>query len=475
MAPLEEQHGVSRRRVLAGTAGLTGLALAACAPGGATGGSGDAKPSARTEPIRFSFMSWRPNAMDRFEKKWKQWAEPRKITIEIEKIANSNDRNTQLTARLAADQAPDATDSHSDTDFVRCEAGHFKVLDQLLARDKISQDKGYGLTYAEKWRGKTYQLAYWVEPFGIYYNKSMFQKKGIPDPWAKSNNPGTWTFEEMVDAARRATSPADNEWGLDWGIGYHDIGPLIWSQGGTHYNYDPFGWTLEHPASVQAHTWMADWFGKTKYNIAGTPARTQMMEPWGGRALDNNGMTPFANGKVAIHYRSINDWSRMFPVVKDQFQWDILPIPSFSGKPGASWTAGHPVNMWSKTKHPDDVWEFLKFLIGDDFQKFMSEEQVLVPAKVDHQTNFYRSPSVQPHQHAKVMADVFKKPHGIAWRNFKSADNNTVYTEFRNKMYNGELSIPNGLKEANARLNLDNEWGGGENPFKGLKLPIQPK
>ena len=157
--------------MIAATAGLAGAALAACGPTGGAGG--DAKPSQRTEPISISFMSWRPNAMDRFEKTWAEWASPRKITINIEKIANSGDRNTQLTARLAADQAPDATDSHSDADFARCEAGNFQVLDQLMARDKISQDKGYGLTYAEKWRGKTYQLAYWVEPFGIYYNKTM--------------------------------------------------------------------------------------------------------------------------------------------------------------------------------------------------------------------------------------------------------------------------------------------------------------
>jgi len=467
--------GKTRRGVLGAGAGLAGAVLAACAPGAGGGGAGETQSSKRTQPITMSFMSWRPNAMDRFEKKWKEWAEPRKITIEIEKVANSTDRNTQLTTRLAADQAPDATDSHSDADFPRCEQGHFKVLDQLMARDKVTQDKGYGLTYAEKWRGKTYQLSYWVEPFGIYYNKTIFQKKGIPDPWEKKDKPGEWTFEEMVDAARRATNHAADEWGLDWGIGYHDIGPLIWTQGGTHYNYDPYGWTLDSPASVQAHTWMADWFSKSRYNIAGTPERTRMMEPWGGKALDAAGMTPFAYGKVAIHYRSVNDWSRMFPVVKDQFQWDMMPLPTMGGKAGASWTAGHPVNMWNKTKNPDDVWDFLKFLIGDDFQKFMSQEQVLVPAKVDHQANFYRAPSVQPHQHAKVFTDVFKKPHGIAWRNFKSAENGTVYNEFRNKIYSGELGLTNGLKEASARMNLDNEWGGGENPFKGLKLPIVPK
>ena len=467
--------GTTRRALLGSTAaGLSGAALAAC---GATGAGSDPKPTTRTTPITIRFMSWRPNAMDRFEKKWNEWAAPRKITIQIDKIGGSNpsgDRNTLLTTQLAAGQGPDATDSHSDTEFARIDSGQILALDSLMARDKINQDKGYALTYAEKWKGKTYQLAYWVEPFGIYYNKSMFQKKGIPDPWEKRDKPGEWTLEEMLDAARRATSPATDEWGLDWGRGPHDIAPLVWSQGGTHYNYDPLGWTLDSPASVQAHQWMADWWGKNKWNVNG-PERTRMMQGYPGALDVAGGSTPFALGKVAVHFRSVNDWSRMFPVVKDQFQWDMLPVPTINGKVGASWTAGHPVNVIATTKYQDDVWDFMKFIIGDDFQKFMSEEQVLVPAKLDVQPRFYRAPSVQPHQHAKVFADVFKKPHGPSWRHPKAPDHNTAYNEFRDKLYTGELPVANALKEANTRINNLMDLGTGENPFKGLKLPIVPR
>jgi multiple sugar transport system substrate-binding protein len=472
---MQSGNGVSRRGLIGSAgAGLVGVALAAC--GGAPAG-GDGQASQNAKPVTMSFMSWRPIAMDRFEKKWTEWGTPRKITINIERIANSGDRDTQLTARLAADQAPDATDSNSGTDFARCEAGHFMVLDKLMSRDKVSQEKDYGLTYAEKWRSKTYQLSYWVEPYGIYYNKTMFKKKGIPDPWEKKDKPGEWTLEEMTEAARRATDPANDEWGLDWSRGYDQggIGSFIWSQGSTHYNYDPMGWTLDNPASIQAHQWMVDWWAKNKWNIDG-PEKTRMMQPWGGKALDTaGGMTPFANGKVAIHYRSVNDWARMWPVVKDQFEWDVLPMPSVNGKVGAVGTAGHPVNMWSKTKNPDQVWEFLKFLIGDDFQAFMSQEQILVPAKLSHQNKFFRPPPQYPYQHATVFPTVFKKPVGTIWRNFRSAEDGTVYNEYRDKIYKGELSVQNGLKEATARLNNQIEWGGGENPFKGLKLPIAPK
>jgi multiple sugar transport system substrate-binding protein len=466
----------TRRALLAGGVGLAGAVVAACeAPAGSGGGS-QGSGTTRTQPITLQFMSWRPNAMDRFQNKWREWGEPRKISFEIDKIAGSGDRNTKLTASLAADQAPDVTDSVSDSDFKLYQSGFMLELDKYLSRDKLSQEKGdWGLTYAEKWRGKTYALSYWVEPFGIYYNKTMFQKLGIPDPWQKRDKPGEWTLEEMLDAARRATNPSTNDWGLDWATGYHDIGPLIWTQGVTHYDYDQMKWQLDIPASVQAHTWMMDWVKKTRWNISGNPERGEMMAPWGGRALDNAGMTPFANGKVAIHYRSVNDWSRMWPVIKDQFDWDMMPQPSINGKTGASWTAGHPVNAWAKTKHPDDVWEFLKFLIMDDFQNFMGQEQILVPAKLSAQAKFFRPPAQYPNQHPQVFSNVFKRPHGIAWRHFEAGKNGTVYSEFRDKIYSGELAMGNGLKEASARMTADIDYGGGEPPFKGLKLPIQPK
>ncbi len=431
------------------------------------------RPTARANPVTIRFMSWRPNAMDRFEKKWKEWGDANKVVIEIERVPNVNDRNAKLVAGFVADQAPDVTDSHSDVEYKYYESGFIMQLDQLMARDKISQDKGYAMTYAERWRSKTFALAYWVEPFGIYYNKTMFKKKGIADPWEKKDKPGEWTLDEMLDACRKATNRAEDEWGMDWGYGYHDIGPFIWSQGETHYDYETMKWQLENPASVTAHGWMLDWRMKSKWNIAG-PEKTRMMEPWGQRALDNNGMTPFANGKVAVHYRSVNDWSRMWPVVKDQFDWDMLPMPSVNGKPGASWTAGHPVDAWSKTKNPDAVWDFLKFLIGDDFQTFLSQEQVLVPAKLDAQTKFFRAPSVQPTQHATVFSEVFKRPHGITWRHFKGGENSTVYGAEIAKIYDGSVPLSQGLKDLSARLQLDVDWGGGDPPFKGLKLPIRP-
>ena len=349
-------------------------------------------------------------------------------------------------------------------------------LDKYLARDKLSQEKGdWGLTYAEKWRGKTYALAYWVEPFGIYYNKTMFQKLASPTPGRSGTSRGSgrwrrcWTPRGGQPPRRRTSGawtgpPATTR-----------SGTLIWTQGVTHFDYDLMKWQLDIPASVQAHTWMMDWVKKTRWNISGNPERGEMMAPWGGRALDNSWDDTFRQ-RQGGHPLPLGE--RLEPDVaggQGPVRLGHDAQPSINGKTGASWTAGHPVNAWAKTKHPDDVWEFLKFLIMDDFQNFMGQEQILVPSKLSAQAQVLPAPGAVPQSAPQVFSDVFKRPHGIYMRHFEAGKNGTVYNEFRDKIFSGELGMGNGLKEASARMTQDIDFGGGEPPFKGLKMPIQPK
>lgn len=466
---------LSRRTLLAGTV-VTGVLSACRAREGAAPSAGQTagQPQGRTQPIELRFMSWRPNAMDRFEKKWAEWGEKHKVNITIERNNNSGEQLTKITAMFASDTGPDIWDTVSNNDMKFYDAGFVLQLDSYISRDKLNLEKDWALTGIEKWRNKWYALPYWVEPFAIYYNKTIFEKKGIQDPWERSTNRGDWTLEEMVEIARRCTDPAENQWGLHWSYtGYHDIGPFIWTRGASHFDLDQMKWQLDIPESVAAHQDMLDWLTKLKINLP-NEVRTEMMAPWGGRALDAGGMTPFALGKVAIHYRSVNDWSRMWPVVRDSFQWDMMPVPRIGGRPGAAWTAGHPVAGYSKTKYPEDVWAFMKWMIMDEFQSFMAEERILVPAKKDHQPRFFRPPDMYPYQHAQVFADVFKRPYGIYIRHYGATEDSAIYSREVQKIYRGEISVVAGLKQMTELMNQVVNWGGGDPPFKGMKMPVQP-
>ena len=44
-----------------------------------------------------------------------------------------------------------------------------------------------------------------------------------------------------------------------------------------------------------------------------------------------------------------------------------------------------------------------------------------------------------------------------------------------NRIFSGEVALQGGLRELERLLNQDIDYGGGENPFKGIRWPIQPK
>lgn len=470
----DSSHRIARRAVVAG--GLATIGVVAMACGASDGGQASA-PSKR--PIKLSFLSWRPIAMEQFAPAWQDYGKKQNVTFDID--PGGDGAQTKLITMFASDTAPDLFDANTGTLPKMYDTGFVLQLDKYLSRDRVNLDKEWALIGIERWRQKTYGVPYWVEPHSIYYNKTLFRQRGVPDPWEKAQNKGDWTMEEMVEAARKINDPGSDTWGLQWGMGdYHGIGPLVWTQGVSHLQYDPkIEFKLQLPEYVDAVTWSIDWMMRQKFNItAPTPeagaARDRIQ---GGRpAVDRpGGFNLFASGKVGIHWRSVNDWRRMWPMIGTGFEWDMLPVPSIKGKPGASWSAAHPVCAWSKTKEPDASWGFMRWLIGDEFQGFLAENQFLVPAKKNHQTRFFRPPEQYKYQHPQVFANVYKRPYGILWSHYNAGQNGTVYGAEMGKIIKGEVAVSGGLKELERLLNQDIEFGGGENPFKGIRWPLQPK
>jgi ABC-type glycerol-3-phosphate transport system substrate-binding protein len=133
------------------------------------------------------------------------------------------------------------------------------------------------------------------------------------------------------------------------------------------------------------------------------------------------------------------------------------------------------VAAWSKTKHPDAVWAFSKWLIQDEFQGFLAENQFLVPAKKSQQAKFFRAPSQYPYQHPQVFANTYKRPYGIFFSHYRANDNAATWGREMPKIITGEVAQVSGLRELERLLNQEIDYGGGENPFKGVRWPVQPK
>ena len=90
----------------------------------------------------------------------------------------------------------------------------------LTAPDLVESDfSTAGLQYAKNDKGRMLSLPWSVDYFILYYNKEMFQKKGIVVPK---------TFDEMVAAAEKLTDPKEGTFGFV-GRGLRNANMTLWT------------------------------------------------------------------------------------------------------------------------------------------------------------------------------------------------------------------------------------------------------
>ena len=197
----------------------------------------------------------------------------------------------------------------------------------------------------------------------MFYNKKMFQAKGIPLPSKNPDEP--WTWDQVLDAAKKINDPANGIFGIDPAQGFGNAGgtayfkyPIIWQLGGEIMS--PDGKTskgfLDSPQTKKAVQFFSDLYNKDKVSALEYPP------------------DPFPNGKLGITIDgswSLANLKEKFPNFKLGEDYDIAPLPKGTAQAVAngSWALG----ISSKSKHPDEAWKFVNWVTGEEGQKRMPE------------------------------------------------------------------------------------------------------
>ena len=184
-----------RRRTLLAT-----IAAAALATGAVSACSSDGGGSSNTITVAYeNFGSF--TQMNQLMKKVKaeyEKANP-KMTVKLEPIqADENDYYTKLDLmNRSASTAPDVL--YEDTFLVNSDisAGYLKPIDQYLDKWKDwSQFSATAKSAGKGQDGKTYGVPMGTDTRGLYYNKQIFAKAGLPTNW----QPKSWN--DILTAAR---------------------------------------------------------------------------------------------------------------------------------------------------------------------------------------------------------------------------------------------------------------------------------
>ena len=187
-----------------------------------------------------------------------------------------------------------------------------------------------------------------VYPKGIAYNKTLFEKHGVPLPHKE------WTQSDFLQAAQALTIGKGNSkiWGMNNSFGSilpYDVPTLY---GGMIFDYSSGKMTATDPRVVSALQFLQDLIWK--YKVMPNSAESQSLQ--GG----------FITGQFAMDIYAGYDMQSWEEEIGTNFKWGIVPYP----KEWAGTYQNNNVAVSAQAPNKEAAWDFARFISTDpDAQK----------------------------------------------------------------------------------------------------------
>ncbi|AJY77476.1 ABC transporter substrate-binding protein [Paenibacillus beijingensis] len=344
---------------------LVGGLLAGCSGNGnnsgASGGTEGASGEKAEKKVTLTF--WRNSGNDAensaYDKLVASFMEKYpNIKVEMSPIPYS-DYDTKLRTSIASGNPPDimAIDAPNMASYAH--AGALKPLTSYFQADGDLQDIPESTINTYTYNKEIYMSPLTESSIALFYNKKLFEEKGIPLPSKNPEEP--WTWDQVLDAAKKINDPGKGIFGIDPAQGFNNAGatayfkyPIVWQFGGEVMS--PDGTTskgyLDSPETKKALQFFSDLYNTEKVSALEYPP------------------DPFPNGKLGITVDgswSLSYLTEKFPNFKLGVDYDIAPLPKGTRQAVAngSWALG----ISAKSKNPDEAWKFVNWVTSAEGQK----------------------------------------------------------------------------------------------------------
>lgn len=292
--------------------------------------------------------------------------------IEVTYVPQSDDVDVRLLAQMVAGDAPDLMFGCCTWFPILAQRGqlldlssYISDLDQSIIDD--FNPAQYNAFFLED--GTQYALPKYQGALALYYNKDLFDEYGVEYPPAEG-----WTLDEYQAAMEQLTIDTDedgtpNIYGSMIDVVSEDrVQMYINNHGGHIVNPDDnTDCMLDEPEAQAGLQWLYDRMQTDK--IMAT-------------ALDVGNVgtqAAFINGQVAM----VEDgsWALKNILENANFRVGIAPFPAGpEGRVTLATTDAY--GIWTNTEHPDEAWELMKFLLGEEYVLAQAEAQFLQPARL---------------------------------------------------------------------------------------------
>jgi multiple sugar transport system substrate-binding protein len=285
------------------------------------------------------------------------------ITVKVE-VADWNSYWDKLRITTAGGDAPDifAMDAPIYPDWQA--RGALLDLTPYLSAEAGVLDGVYpGPLKAYQLEAGTFGLPRDFQTIVLYYNKAMFDAAGIAYP------DDSWTLEDFRTAAKALTLDTNGDGTTDqWGVSTEllDMEPAwaaaVYGYGGAPISDDYSKTLLAEGPAADAWTFLSG-----MYLEDGSIMKEEDLESYGWDG--------FLAGVAAMTFSG--HW--VIPAYQElAFDWDVAPYPAGpAGRATLVNSAGIVIS--STTEHPDEAFEFVKFVISEAGQSKLTELGFAIP------------------------------------------------------------------------------------------------
>ncbi|MBD0378778.1 ABC transporter substrate-binding protein [Paenibacillus sedimenti] len=286
------------------------------------------------------------------------------VSVEIMTIPGT-DYQQKLSVMMASRTAPDVIWLMERAIPQFMNAGQLEDISSIKSDSAYKADDLIPSTLELVSQGeKLYGIPFSTPPNMIYYNKKLFQEKGLKTP-GELYKEGNWTYDEMTKAATAIAQPDKGIYGVNlirpggWNPSWTEsLQTLVWAYGADFFSKDGKSFTLNTKQGEQALQTFSDAMFKSK------------IHPKPGD------QTTFESGKIAMQ-QELFSYMGKAKAVKD-FEWDIAPMPKGPGGQGT--TLGYAAYFVTKgNPNVEEAKEFVKFLSNPENMTVTS--QYFVPSR----------------------------------------------------------------------------------------------
>lgn len=351
---------LNRRAFLARAAGVGSAALlAACTPKVPTAVPPTAAPAPKT-PVSIRWSYWSNEALSKVYDQSVALFQQQNPNIKVVQLlvpGTTTEWGQKVLAMIAGNDVPDVLLQSSEHLSEWRGKGLLADLKPFIDADKLDLSAYFEAAIKGTQRaGKQLGFPIGMGAAPVFYNKTHIKEAGAESP----TNPD-WTWDDLVDLAKKLTRKVGNQQRYGFHVSrWFDflIAPRVWQNGGEVFNADETKCLLDQKPAIDAVQWRFDL--RNKHRVA--PDAAEM------KSIQELGAFYFA---FMANMASMGTEGMYCPAgfnTTAGLDWDMQVFPIPRGGRRVSSTGLDAIAACARSKSPAEAWALVKFMTGKDGQ-----------------------------------------------------------------------------------------------------------